>query len=144
SCVVQGEMQWNTQRYRPLPFEQSPVQADPEYIAGAELLPGQQPRIAQQRAVTHIAGDMAGQVVAISLAPQGTRQQHDLLGRREDGNEPVGARAENHPTVLSPAATRHRAADDGRAVPRSRCTSSGVRVRGSRPSTVRSHPGYAD
>ena len=56
-------------------------QVDPDDVVRAELVPGDQPRIAQQRPVADVAGDVAGQMIVVPLVPQAAGQEHQLLPR---------------------------------------------------------------
>ena len=100
----------------------------------AQFRPGQQPRVAQQRAVAQVDGDVPGQVVVVPLPPQGAGEHHELLARRQVGDELLGGRRE-HASAPLRAAGRDPGADGGRARPRSRCTWRAAQRPGCAPST---------
>ena len=79
------------ERHRPLPLEDVAVEIDAQDVLGPELLPQQQPRIAEQRAVGLAVGDVPGQVVVVALVPEGAGQQDQLqCGRQLAGRSVSG------------------------------------------------------
>src|SRR5262249_25647998 len=90
------EVQRDPERRRPVALDHAPVEVDPDDVARTDLVPGEQPRVAEQRAVAEVDRDVSGEVVVVALAPQRARQQHELLARCEVGQQLLGSRAERH------------------------------------------------
>src|SRR5580704_9592980 len=70
SGLVQLEVEWDAERDGPVSFDDASVQVDAYYLRRPEFGPCEQPRVAQQGAVSHIDGDMPGQMVVVALPPQ--------------------------------------------------------------------------
>ena len=66
-----------------------PLQGDAQDVLGPDLRPGEEPRVAQQRAVAEVGGDVAGEVVVVPLAPQGPGQQGQFLAGGQLRHQPV-------------------------------------------------------
>jgi len=94
--LVQLQVQRDAERCRPVALEHVALEVDANHVVGAELLPREEPRVAQEGAVALVDGDVAGEVVVVPLVPQCARQQHDLLALGELGAEPVGSGLERH------------------------------------------------
>ncbi len=52
--------------------------------------------IAEERAIRLAVGDVAGDVVVVTLAPQGTGQQHQFLPGAEVGDQLLSGRRKRH------------------------------------------------
>ena len=63
------------------PLEHGAVEVDDQDVLGPDLLPEQEPRIAEQGPVGLAVGDVAGQMVVVPLAPEGAGQEDQLLSR---------------------------------------------------------------
>ena len=85
------------------PSTTRPVEVDAQHLGRAQLGPGQQPRVAQQRAVAQVDGDVPGQVVVVALPPQGAGEHDELLARRQVGDQLLGGRREHASAPLSAA-----------------------------------------
>ncbi len=93
--LVQLEVERDAERDRPVTFDHAAVEVDAQHLGGPQLAPRQEPRVAQQRAVAQVDGDVAGQVVVVALAPQRAGQDDQLLARREVRHELVRRRREH-------------------------------------------------
>ena len=84
------------ERHRPVALEHVAVEVDADDVLGPQLVPRQEPRVAEQRAVALVDRDVAGEVVVVALAPQRAGQQHQLLalasGRGAASRRWVGTR----------------------------------------------------
>src|SRR5271166_3438098 len=96
--AVQLEVEGDPEGDRPVALQHVPLPVDAQHLLGSEFLPQEHPRVAQQRPVGLAVGDVAGQVVVVTLAPQRPRQQGQLLARGEVREEagPGGRRAGGH------------------------------------------------
>ena len=92
--LVQLEVQRDAERCGPVALDHVALEVDADDVVGAELLPGEEPRVAQQRAVALVHGDVAGEVVVVALVPERTGEQDDLLALGELGRETLGRRSE--------------------------------------------------
>ncbi len=138
SLPVELEMEWNAQRNRPVALQQPPLDVDDQDVLGTELVPEQEPRVAQERPVRLTVGDVPGQMVVVALAPQGAGQKDDLLARRELGQQRVGGGGERHPGhATRVTAPPWPGAAIGRAGRHSRGSSSSGPRPGDDPSTAR-------
>ena len=86
---MQLQVDRDAERGGPVALEHVALEVDADDVVGAELLPREEPRVAQQRAVTLVHRDVAGEVVVVALVPQRTREQDDLLAFGELGAESV-------------------------------------------------------
>ena len=93
---VQLEVQGDAERDRPVALDDVALEVDPDHVFGPELVPGQQPGVAEQGAVALVDRDVAGQVVVVALPPQGPGEQHHLGADVQLGQQPVGGRFEIH------------------------------------------------
>ena len=89
--AMEREMEGDPERDRPVPFDQGAVEVDHQHVLGPDLLPEEEPGVAEQGVVGLAVGDVPGQVVVVPLPPEGAREQHQLLARGEIGKE-VGRR----------------------------------------------------
>jgi len=96
SKFVEFEMQWNAQRRGPIALDNVPVEIDPDELRGSEFVPCDEPRIAEQCAVTKIHGDMTSEMIGVSLTPQGSRQHNELLPKRQFRKKLIRCRCETH------------------------------------------------
>ncbi len=138
---VQLEVERNAERHRPVPFDDTAVQIDAQHLGGSKLGPGQQPRVAQERAVAQVHGDVPGQVVVVALAPECARQHDELLAWRQVGDEFLGRRREHGATPFSSTGERRRGVGAGTARRRSHCTSPATPGPECGPTPLRSRPG---
>ena len=83
-------MERDPEGHRPTAFEAVAVEVDDQEVVGPELLPQQEPGVAEQGAVGLPVGDVAGQVVVVPLVPQRPGQQDQLLARGQVGEEGPG------------------------------------------------------
>ena len=67
------------------PSTHAAVEVDAQHLRRPQLGPGEQPRVAQQRAVAEVHRDVAGQVVVVALPPQGAGQDDELLAGVRSG-----------------------------------------------------------
>jgi hypothetical protein len=98
--LVQLEVERDAERHRPVAFEEVAVEVDADDVARADLVPREQPRVAQQRAVAQVVRDVPGEVVVVALPPQGAREQDDLLLGREIRQQLVGGGSEGVHRIL--------------------------------------------
>jgi len=94
--LVQLEVQRDAERRGPVALEDVAVEVDADDVLRTELLPREEPRVAEQRAVALVHRDVAGEVVVVALVPERTRQQDDLLALGELRAETVGRGSERH------------------------------------------------
>ena len=78
---VQREVKGNPERSRPVAFDHVAFQVDADHLVRTELVPRDEPRIAQEGPVADVARDVTGQVVVVTLAPEAPSQEYELLSR---------------------------------------------------------------
>ena len=111
STPVQFQMERDAERDGPLALDDLALQGDAQHVLGPDLRPGEEPRVAQQRAVAEVGGDVAGEVVVVALAPQGTGQQGQFLAGGQLRHQPVGVGRERvHGSTSSGSGWRNSAA----------------------------------
>ena len=71
----------------PITLDDAPLQIDPDHLRRPEFGPGDQPWVAQQRAVAEVHRDVTRQVVAVALAPQRASKYYKLFPRGQVGYE---------------------------------------------------------
>ena len=86
---VEREVELHAGGGRPLALQHVAVDVDADHVFGPELVPEQEPRVGQERAVFEAVRDVAAEVVVVALAPQGTGEQHDLGPPGERRQQPV-------------------------------------------------------
>ena len=86
---VQLEMERDAERDRPAAVQDLPVGVDDQHVLGTDLLPQQEPRVAQERPVGLPVGDVPGEVVVVPLAPQRAGQEDELLAGCQFGQQGV-------------------------------------------------------
>ena len=84
--LVQLEVEWNTEGDGPVvPVEARldhlAVEIDCHHVFGSQLFPMEQPWVAPERAIAPVDRDVAGQMIVVTLAPEGAGQQRQLLPR---------------------------------------------------------------
>ena len=72
--LVHFEVQLHAGWVGPPTFEQRAVDVDAHDVVGSELVPQEEPRVAEQRAVGLFDGDVPGEMVVVALAEQRARR----------------------------------------------------------------------
>ena len=99
--LVQLEVERDAERRGPVALDHVALEVDADDVVGAELLPGEEPRVAQERAVALVHGDVTGEVVVVALVPERAGQEDDLLALGELGRQPFGRGSEGHRSTAS-------------------------------------------
>src|SRR6516165_2581429 len=79
--LVQFQVERDPERHGPITLDDAPLQIDPDHLRRPEFGPGDQPWVAQQRAVAEVHRDVTRQVVAVALAPQRASKHYKLFPR---------------------------------------------------------------
>src|SRR5271163_4168134 len=95
---VELEVEGDAQGNRPFALENVAVEVDTQDVVGVQLFPQQVPRVAQEGPVGLAVGDVTGQMVVVTLPPQGAGQENEFLAGREVGEKSVrsGTERESH------------------------------------------------
>ena len=103
--LVQLEVQRDTERRGPVALDDAAVEIDADHVARSDLVPREQPRVAEQCPVTEVDRDVPGEVVVVALAPQRAREEDELFTRRQVGQKLLVSRRERHTTSVREWAT---------------------------------------